>query len=384
MNGNGQGKSMRRVVAGVCLAMLLVAAFLPRNTAGCDGGDDCDTWLFLCLFGWQPWACSFYSAYCQGGGGDPGGGGGGGPCGVTISVWETTLEVGQATQLGYSGCQSGSVTFGDDCNIGHVSGDVFYADAEGSCPVYVRCQYSGGSTCYDYATINIIAPCSISAWASPSEIVAGQSASLYCSSCDGSLSWDVVSGSGNVSGNTFYSDQPGSATVRATCYRWSGTSCSAETYITVNAPPSNCPCATPLSDSEWNAIANPPEAPWYYPFPNLQRDHTCQLETPTNPNYNCLAYTMGVNYRIMFEEPDTDPRDGKLSVAEMNAWYYNHDLTGIWYYGISPSDLTHFAFKEDGNGPDCRARSKMGENALIAHDASELEGGAWGNIQGGN
>jgi hypothetical protein len=55
----------------------------------------------------------------------------------------------------------------------------------------------------------------------------------------------------------------------------------------------------------------------------------------------------------------------------------------IAYFGDA-SSLNHVAIKSGGHGNDCQATSKLGHEQRISHNLHELEGGAYGNIVGGN
>jgi len=372
------------------LAGLLILATFPGNTTGCSTGDWCYSWFFLCFSG-QPWACSYYYTYCIGGGGEPVGGGGGGvPCSITGYSGTSSLNAGESTSLYANGCTGGAVTFMNDCSsTGYVSGNTFYATNEGTACIIARCQ-TATETCYDTFYITVYPACNLSASASPSQITTGETASLNANYCWDTMTWSLVSGPGSVYGSTYYSSQPGWATIQATCWRHTGTPCYAETYVYVTPPPNNCPCDTPLSESEWNAIqaiGAPPPPGSYAAFPSLVRDHTCRLG-PADSSYNCLGYASGLNITI-FTELDNPQygyggnRDGLVSIAELDSFCSQNGVSNVWYYGSSSQSCHHVAKKSGGRGSDCGASSKMGHEALIAHDATELEGSFWGNIVGG-
>jgi hypothetical protein len=82
-------------------------------------------------------------------------------------------------------------------------------------------------------------------------------------------------------------------------------------------------------------------------------------------------------------QADTN-NDRKLSVSELNAFYISKGKSNIAYYGTSTADVVHVAKKSGGMGVDCQISSKLGSNILIAHDMTQLQGGEYGNIVGGN
>ena len=135
-----------------------------------------------------------------------------------------------------------------------------------------------------------------------------------------------------------------------------------------------CSCSTPLSDGEWNFL--------HGQFGNLVRGQTCKL-APATATYNCLAWTIDDTSRWWWLEADGNG-DNKITVAEMSAFYVSKGKSNIAYYGPSTSDVVHVAKKAGGNGPDCQATSKLGENIRMAHDLNQLAGGFYGNIVGGN
>jgi hypothetical protein len=135
-----------------------------------------------------------------------------------------------------------------------------------------------------------------------------------------------------------------------------------------------CNCPTPMSDDEWNQL--------HGLFPALVRAQTCKLAEAT-PTYNCLAWTIDDTSRWWWDEADANG-DGHITVAEMSAFYTSKGKSNIAYYGNSTSDLLHVAKKSGGNGSDCSASSKLGQLMRMAHNLNQLEGGAYGNIVGGN
>jgi hypothetical protein len=136
----------------------------------------------------------------------------------------------------------------------------------------------------------------------------------------------------------------------------------------------NCLCTTPLSDSEWSVMSTA--------FPNVKRCQLCRLAAAT-ATYNCVAWTIDDTTQWWWFQADTNG-NGKVSVAEFNAFYITKGKSNIWYYGTSTSDIVHVAKKGGGNGTDCEASSKMGSDIRMAHNKTKLEGGAYGSVQGGN
>jgi hypothetical protein len=139
----------------------------------------------------------------------------------------------------------------------------------------------------------------------------------------------------------------------------------------------DCLCVgTALSDAEWNFLSASAQ------FPNLQRCQSRKQAAATS-TYNCLAWTIDDTSQWWWTEADANG-NGKVSSSELNAFYSARGKSNIAYYGPSTSDVLHVAKKAGGGGPGCLASSKLGSNIRMAHHLSQLEGGAYSSIVGGN
>lgn len=162
-----------------------------------------------------------------------------------------------------------------------------------------------------------------------------------------------------------------------------------QTSSATNFHVGNCPCTTPIPDSEWN--------PLVAAFPKLVRCHTCKLANETLKGgstyphtgvaYNCLAWVIGDTSRWLWPEADAN-HNGTITPAEMAdfTWFSGAGAGTVVFYGPSSGNVQHVALRSGGGGPDCAASSKLGEGIALSHQLSELEGGTagYGNIIGGN
>jgi hypothetical protein len=125
-------------------------------------------------------------------------------------------------------------------------------------------------------------------------------------------------------------------------------------------------------------------------YPNLTSGDWCVTGEATK-SYNCIAWTVGVTNRWVWDEVDTaGDGDGKVSVSDFDHFYDGH---GYKPAVGSPSDATIALFSKT-SGPTHAARvsslscggttmfeSKRGENIRIAHTITQLEGGFYGNVE---
>ena len=135
-----------------------------------------------------------------------------------------------------------------------------------------------------------------------------------------------------------------------------------------------CGCTTRPSDSEWSNLSSL--------WPHLARCQVCKL-APATPTYNCMAWTLDDTTQWWWLQADSDG-NGKVSVSELNAFYSSKGKSNIAYYGFSAAEVKHVAKKSGGLGVDCQVSSKLGALMRMAHDMTQLEGGTYGNIVGGN
>lgn len=126
-------------------------------------------------------------------------------------------------------------------------------------------------------------------------------------------------------------------------------------------------------------------------YPNLKTGDWC-VTGPATPDYNCIAWTIGVTNRWVWDEVDTaGDGDGTVSISDFDAFYANHG------YSPTPPNETPadpaIALFADSSGPTHAAikssyscaggilfESKRGRNIRIAHFPYQLEGGIYGNI----
>lgn len=137
---------------------------------------------------------------------------------------------------------------------------------------------------------------------------------------------------------------------------------------------SGCGCPTPVNDSEWGQNSSL--------WPNLVRTQTCKLASASD-DYNCMAWTLGDTHHWIWDEADANS-DHYLSVSEVTAFYESRGKHNIAYYGTGTDNVLHVARKGGGKGNDCPASSKLGHLMRMAHLLTQLEGGAYGSIVGGN
>ena len=125
-------------------------------------------------------------------------------------------------------------------------------------------------------------------------------------------------------------------------------------------------------------------------YPNLVSGDWC-VTAPASATYNCIAWTVGVTSRWVWDEVDkAGDGDGTVSVADFDAFYGQHGLQPVVnatpahpqvaLFGNS-SGPTHAAVISDkACGGGIMFESKRGQNIRILHVVSQLEGGIYGNI----
>ena len=140
-----------------------------------------------------------------------------------------------------------------------------------------------------------------------------------------------------------------------------------------------CPCpgccgpdasCIALSGSEWAyAISN---------WPNLLRCNVCK-EAPSNSIYNCIAWTVGITYRWVWQEVDYIDNggngDGIVDCSDFEGYYTQNGYPAI-VYATAVFFPQHAAIPLSNN---C-ASSKCGEWIRMRHDRNEMEGGVYGYI----
>jgi len=142
-----------------------------------------------------------------------------------------------------------------------------------------------------------------------------------------------------------------------------------DTYMGDETPCSRCSgpasgCA-PLTNAEWLDA----ELLWSY----LDRHDVCK-EAEETPAYNCVAWTVGVTDRWIWDEVDLD-NDAVWEVSDFNAYFAQLHKSAI-IYGSGDNAVFHTARPLPNNG----ASSKAGEWIRMRHDRSQLEGGYYGDI----
>jgi hypothetical protein len=113
-------------------------------------------------------------------------------------------------------------------------------------------------------------------------------------------------------------------------------------------------------------------------FPNLK---TWSVTSPDDPQYNCIAWTVGITNQSIWPPGDT--------VQHFDAFYAEYGLTvsnscdreykkrKVALYGFNSKDCRHASIETH----DCGwHESKLGSGLRIMHIKTELEGGQWGNI----
>ena len=125
-------------------------------------------------------------------------------------------------------------------------------------------------------------------------------------------------------------------------------------------------------------------------YPNLVSGDWC-VTAPATPTYNCIAWTVGVTGRWVWDEVDkAGDEDGTVSVADFDAFYGQHGLQPVENATPSNPEVALFG---NSSGPTHAAvvsnktcgggtmfESKRGQNIRILHWVQELEGGIYGNI----
>jgi hypothetical protein len=125
-------------------------------------------------------------------------------------------------------------------------------------------------------------------------------------------------------------------------------------------------------------------------YPNLVDGDWCVTGSAT-PTYNCIAWTIGVTSRWVWNEVDTaGDGDGVVSIADFDAFYGARGLRPV--VGATPAH-PEVALFANSSGPTHAARissstcpgaimfeSKRGQNVRILHVVTQLEGGIYGNI----
>jgi len=132
-------------------------------------------------------------------------------------------------------------------------------------------------------------------------------------------------------------------------------------------------------------------------FPRLVR---CEwsITAPANPQYNCIAWSVGITDRWIWWEVDSDfgDRDGKLESTDFDAFYQHfgytlttniNDAEILLYKSPSqansnnPEGITHAARKKDcicGLGRWIMFESKCGLAERIEHRREQLSNGVYG------
>ncbi len=127
---------------------------------------------------------------------------------------------------------------------------------------------------------------------------------------------------------------------------------------------------TALTDLDWFLI--------HTNFENIDRCNAC-LQAPADGTYNCIAWTVGVTDRWIWDEVDYiingGDGDGHVYVDDFEGYYNQNGYPAI-VYAESVFDPTHGAIPLSNN---C-ASSKCGDKIRIRHDRNEMEGGVYGYI----
>jgi hypothetical protein len=124
-------------------------------------------------------------------------------------------------------------------------------------------------------------------------------------------------------------------------------------------------------------------------YPNLQNGDWC-VTGPATDVYNCIAWTIGVTNRWVWDEVDAaGDNNGTVSVSDFDAFYGARGLTPAVGSPANPQ----IALFANSTGPTHAARvsssscggtqmfeSKRGKNIRILHVVTQLEGGIYGNI----
>jgi trimeric autotransporter adhesin len=113
-------------------------------------------------------------------------------CSVTASASPSNINAGQSSTLSYTGCVGGSVSWNAELGSGNTVSPSTTTTYRATCT-----PEGGGSTCTSDVTVNV-SSCNIGAYASPSNIDAGSSSTLFFEGCSsGSVTWDNGAGTGN-------------------------------------------------------------------------------------------------------------------------------------------------------------------------------------------
>jgi hypothetical protein len=124
-------------------------------------------------------------------------------------------------------------------------------------------------------------------------------------------------------------------------------------------------------------------------FPNLKSGDYC-VTAPATSTYNCIAWSIGNTSQWIWDEVDSvyGDQNGAVEISDFDAFYANEGLKPV--VGSTPanpqvalyavgSNPTHAARRTDTGA--CGFESKLGQNARIAHEVGQLEGGTvYGNI----
>lgn len=125
-------------------------------------------------------------------------------------------------------------------------------------------------------------------------------------------------------------------------------------------------------------------------YPRLVDGDWC-VTGPATGTYNCIAWTIGVTSRWVWDEVDAaGDGDGTVSISDFDAFYRGHGLRPVENQTPTNAEVALFA---DGSGPTHAARrtghscsagvlfeSKRGRNIRIMHPPHQLEGGIYGDI----
>ena len=119
-------------------------------------------------------------------------------------------------------------------------------------------------------------------------------------------------------------------------------------------------------------------------FPNLRSSDYC-ITAPATRTYNCFAWSIGVTDRWVDTEVDSvyGNKNGKLEISDFDNLYATRGLRPV--SGSTPADALVALYAKGGtpthaarraSNPCGQFESKLGGNVRIAHDVTQLEGGA--------
>jgi len=125
-------------------------------------------------------------------------------------------------------------------------------------------------------------------------------------------------------------------------------------------------------------------------YPRLVSGDWCVTDSAT-PAYNCIAWTIGVTSRWVWDEVDAaGDHDGHVSASDFDAFYGARGLRPVDNACPVNPEIALFA---DSRGPTHAAKvsanncggtlmfeSKRGRNIRIVHVLNQLEGGIYGDI----